>query len=115
MEAEFDKVLEKLAYNLNLAYDLLSRIDAGESMKGIMTGISAGCPSVKPHAEKSAQLQDEINQNYICGDPKYISAISTLQTKFGHIDPVQDILKKVYQKCPALKPQAPSSHTEFTF
>jgi hypothetical protein len=115
MEAKLnEKKLEKLAYNMNLAYELLSRIESGESIKGIMHGLGSGNPSVKSHVERSDQLQDELVQNYLCGDQRYKDAISTLQTEFGHIEPIQKLLEKVYQKCPALKLNAPSLHTEQT-
>lgn len=95
-----DLDLEKLAYNMNLLYELLGRIEAGESGKSLFIGLSAGRPSVRPHAEKAARLQDELVQEHICGEPKYKDAVSTLKTEFGHIKSVQVALEKVKEKCP---------------
>ena len=102
MGSELNGKLEKLAYNMNLAYELIDRIEAGEAIKAMIAGLSSGHPSVKPHAEKSAQLQDEFAQKHICTDQGYKNAVSTLEREFGHIEPVQELLKKVYGKCPTL-------------
>jgi hypothetical protein len=112
MQSEPNEKLEKLAYNISLAYELIDRVNAGRELNAMTSTMSFGLPSIKPHAEKSAQLQDEYTQTWIIGDQRYKDAISTLQTEFGNIDSVQDILRKVYQTCPSLRPKAPSEHTE---
>jgi len=54
--------LEKLAYNISLAYELLSRVDAGESIKGMMAGLTGPFPSAREDYKKFAQTQDEYTQ-----------------------------------------------------
>jgi UDP:flavonoid glycosyltransferase YjiC (YdhE family) len=96
MQPEVNAKLEKLAYSIKLAYELLERVDAGKDLKAM--------GFVKRHAETIAQPLDDCIQS-VTNDQKYKDAISTLQTEFGHVDSVQDILENVYRKCPSLKPK----------
>ena len=106
MESNPDKRLERLAYNIKLAYKLLSRVEAGESIKAMASGMGFGhsrSSSIRAHAEKVRQLQDNFTEKHVIGEPKYKDAVSTLETKFGNVPSVRDILDEVYRKCPTLK------------
>jgi UDP:flavonoid glycosyltransferase YjiC (YdhE family) len=96
MQPEVNVKLEKLAYSIKLAYELLERVDAGKDLKTM--------GFVKRHAETITQPLDVCIQSVI-DDQKYKDAISALQTEFGHVDSVQDILENVYRECPTLKPK----------
>jgi hypothetical protein len=78
----------------------LDRIDNAKAIKSIAS--SFGRPLVKPNNEGVSRSIDNIVDRTM-KEPKYKDAISTLETELGDFEPVQDLLKKVYQECPVLK------------
>jgi len=95
---------EKMDYCIKLAYELLDKVKAGKETKAMMSELCP-YPSVKPNLEKFVKLQDNFTEEFVIGDKKYKGAISTLETEFGHVDSVKDILEKVYTECPSLRPK----------
>ena len=90
--------LEKMAHSIEIVYELMDKVEAGKETKALMSALTHG------HSEKFSELQDEYTYKWVVGDERYKQAISTLQTEFGNIDSVKDILEKVYTKCPSLRP-----------
>jgi len=96
MEVKHNENFEKLAYSIKLVYELRDRIKTGEFMRALIVGLSFG---------RTNPLLFDYIEGWVIGDQKYKDAISTLETEFGHIHSVRNILEMIYYKCPTLKPK----------